>query len=112
MAHEARQVLEVAPELINLFRRTIYNASAFCMNALVAVAELKRADHIKRGDCKDVSGCERESAEFCFRRRAGNTQTDKIQRIAGDACPDGFSRFFLRKDCNTRSKLARTVQSY
>ena len=113
MSHEARQVLEVAPEAVDLFRRTIHDACAFRVNALVVpllscIAQITSS--AVTASTFAVANATRPS--FASGVSAGNAETGEIQRIAGDARPHCLSWFLLSKDCDARSDFAQTVQSY
>src|SRR6185369_11404343 len=113
MAHKARQVFEVAPELIDLFRRKIYEACAFRLNApVIAAAELHGADHVERSDGKYVRCRKRDASELCVRIGGGHTESSEIYRITDDARPHSLRRFLLSKDGDARTDFAQTVQSY
>src|SRR4029078_3318488 len=113
MAHEARQVLEVAPEVVDLFRRKIHDAVTFRVNALVATAaQLHCAHHVQRSDGHYIRCSERDASELCFRVSGGNSEAGEIYRITDDAGPHSLSRFLLSKDRDAGSDLAQTVQTY
>ena len=86
MFHEARQVLEVAPETVNLFRRTIDDATRFRVNAVAAIAgELLGADQIERRNCEHVGCRERNASAFRVRRSQRSAETREIHRVARNA---------------------------
>src|SRR6185369_10348785 len=113
MSHEARQVLKVAPEVVDLFGRKIDDACALRVNALIAAAaQLHRADHVERSNGHYIRCSERDAAELCFRVSGGNAEAGEINRIADDARPHALSRRLLSKDCDACADFAQTVQSY
>src|SRR6185369_5658617 len=113
MTHETRQILEIAPEAVDLFRRKIDNAGAFRVNSVVAAAaQLHGAHHVERSDGQYIRCSEGNASELCFGIRGGNAEAGQIQRITGHARPNAFSRLLLSKYRDARTELAQTVQSY
>src|ERR1043165_6476915 len=82
MLHEARQVLEVVPELIKLFGRAVDDdALAYANRAsrrLFAAAELLRADHADPRPGDHVPGREREPALARTRRSEGRAEAREV----------------------------------
>src|SRR6185369_4581658 len=112
MANETRQVLEVAPEVIDLFKRSVHNARSLRMNSVVVVGELHGANHVERSDREHIRRCERHSAALCLRSCTGNTETDEIDCVSGNTRPHRFSRILLSKNSDPCGELTQTVQSY
>src|SRR5919205_1061338 len=112
MTHEARQVLEVAPKVVDLFGRKINDASALRVNTVIAAAaELHRTHHVERSDGQHIRCSERDASELCFRISSGNAEARQIQRITNDARPHALSRLLLSKYRDTCGEFAQTVQS-
>src|SRR5690349_8446114 len=109
MTHETRQVLEVAPEVVDLFERTVHNTRSARMNSLFAVAELHRADHVEQRNGGHIRRRESDSSAFCFRCGACDSKTDEIECVSGNARPHRLSWLLLRKNRDPRSEFAQTV---
>src|ERR1041384_7763248 len=109
MTHEARQVLEVTPELVNLFGCAIHDAGALRMNtSLAAIAQLHRAHDVECSDREHVRCRKRNASQLCFGISSGNTEARQIECITDYARPHSLSWFLLSKDRDARADFTQT----
>src|SRR6185503_10635871 len=96
VAHETRQVLEVTPELVNLFGCAVHDTRAFRVySAPAAIAQLHRAHNVERGDGEHVRRSERNASQLGFGISGGNAEARQIQCITDYARPHALRWFLL-----------------
>src|SRR6185312_8921476 len=86
--HEAREILEGAPERVELVWRTIDDNASRHPDAVLAGAlagEFARAVDVERGDAEHAGRRPRDAALFHSRRSAGRGERRDVDGIAGDA---------------------------
>src|SRR6185437_3018829 len=116
VVHEAREILERAPECVELVRRPIdddatRHAYARCPRGLAA--QLARAVDVERGDAEHAGRGERDAALVRARRSAGGGERRDVDGVAGHARPDGRGRpATLSEDQEPAQQLAGAVDAY
>src|SRR5690242_17170719 len=100
MEHETGQVLEVAPELIQVLGGAVERDAAFhaycaAFSHLAFLAtELLRAQHVERGDTEHVCSAEQDARFVGARGYCGNPKRRKIHHVACNAGPHPARGFF------------------
>jgi hypothetical protein len=117
VAHEAREVLKLAPEVVHLVDRTIDRSHLLNPDRPIpgrsrvtrlAGAEPARADHVQGGDAENGGNRGGESRAIGTLRLHGRGEDGDVHRVAADARPHPARARRVGKNAQSVTDFART----